>query len=141
VREVAALAHSGAAGERLVQAINRAAAPAAGGPPVPTLLWQPGEIVPGEATLVAELLRAKGFANHAAAMGLSQADFVPLETVLADPPELLLVAGDSAGQRHPLLDGLSGTRVEPLEPRLLYCGGPTIIDLSQRLDAIREARR
>jgi iron complex transport system substrate-binding protein len=140
VREVAALSGRAEAGERLAADITRAAAPAGEMRPLAALLWQPGEIVPGEATLVAEMLRAKGFANHAAAMGLSQADFVPLETVLADPPELLLVAGDSAGQRHPLLAGLSGTRVEPLEPRLLYCGGPTIIDLAQRLGTLRKAR-
>lgn len=139
VRQVAALAGNQEAGERLVADISRAAAPATGAHPVvATLLWQPGEIVPGEATVVAEMLRAKGFANHAAAMGLSQADFVPLETVLADPPDLLLVAGNSVGQRHPLLADFSSMRVEPLEPRLLFCGGPTIIDLAQRLDAIRE---
>jgi iron complex transport system substrate-binding protein len=71
-------------------------------------------------------------------MGLGQADFAALETVLANPPELLLVAGDSAGQRHPLLAGLGATRIERLEPRLLYCGGRTIVDLGIRLDAIRQ---
>jgi len=142
VRAVAQLAGRGPEGERLVRAMDRAAAPAAAAHPVATLLWQPGEIVPGEATLVAEMLRRKGFASHAAAMGLGQADFVPLETVLADPPELLLVAGDSAGQRHPLLARLEGTRVAPLPPRLLFCGGPTVIALGQRLDAMRaELRR
>jgi iron complex transport system substrate-binding protein len=145
VREVARLAGRGAEGEALVAAMERAAAPApapALAAPVDTLLWQPGEIVAGEATLVAELLRAKGFASHAAAMGLGQADFVALETVLARPPELLLVAGDSAGQRHPLLGQLSGTRVAPLAPNLLFCGGPTVIALGERLDGLRaELRR
>lgn len=137
VRDVARLAGGVAKGETLVAAMERAAAPAAGGDPVDTLLWQPGEIVAGEATLVAELLRAKGFASHAAAMGLGQADFVALETVLARPPALLLVAGDSAGQRHPLLRQLSGTRVEPLAPNLLFCGGLTVIALGNRLDGLR----
>lgn len=142
VRKVARLAGVADRGETLVGAIKRAAAPAPPGDPVDTLLWQPGEIVAGEATLVAELLRAKGFASHAAAMGLGQADFVALETVLAHPPELLLVAGDSAGQRHPLLQQLSGTRVEPLAPNLLFCGGPTVIALGGRLDRLRaELRR
>jgi iron complex transport system substrate-binding protein len=57
--------------------------------------------------------------------------------VLADPPELLLVAGDNAGQRHPLLAGLTKTQVEPLDPRLLFCGGRTVVGLSARLDQIR----
>lgn len=142
VREVARLAGREAEGEALVVAMERAAAPAPDAARVDTLLWQPGEIVAGEATLVAELLRAKGFASHAAAMGLGQADFVALETVLARPPELLLVAGDSAGQRHPLLGELSGTRVAPLAPNLLFCGGPTVIALGERLDGLRaELRR
>ena len=38
------------------------------------LLWQAGGIVPGEATLIAELLAHTGFASHAAARGLGQAD-------------------------------------------------------------------
>jgi iron complex transport system substrate-binding protein len=141
VRRIAALAGHAARAAALVQAMERAAAPAAGSRRIDTLLWQPGEIVAGEATLVAELLRANGFASHAAAMGLGQADFVALETVLARPPELLLVAGDSAGQRHPLLARLRDTRVEPLAPNLLYCGGPTVIALGQRLQRIRAEMR
>jgi iron complex transport system substrate-binding protein len=141
VRTVAAVAGHGLEGEWLVRDINQAAEPGVGARPITTLLWQPGEIVPGDATLVAEMLRIKGFANHAKAMGLSQADFVPLETVLDDPPELLLVAGNSAGQRHPLLAGLAQTQVEPLEPRLLYCGGRSIVGLGMKLDAIRAGRR
>jgi iron complex transport system substrate-binding protein len=74
-------------------------------------------------------------------MGLGQADFVALETVLSRPPELLLVAGDSAGQRHPLLEQLRATRVEPLAPNLLFCGGPTVIALGTRLDDLRAEMR
>lgn len=137
VREVAALVGGDARGEALAVAMTRAAAPDPASRPISTLLWQPGQIVPGEATLVAELLRAKGFANHAAAMGLGQADYAALETVLADPPEVLLVAGSSAGQGHPLLAGLPETRTEALAPNLLFCGGPTVIALADRLDAVR----
>lgn len=129
-------------GEALAQRIEQALA---GGVeptrPVSTLLWQPGEIVAGEATLVAELLQSRGLESHAAEMGLGQADHVALETVLADPPELLLVAGDSAGQGHPLLARLDQTRVEPIDPRLLYCGGPSVIGLGQRLDEVRQGFR
>ncbi len=141
VRQVAALAGRKQAGEVLVDAIEHAAAPVSNARPITTLLWQPGEIVAGEATLVAEMLRSRNLASHAAAMGLGQADFVALETVLARPPELLLVAGDSAGQRHPLLAQLTQTRVEPLPSRLLFCGGPTVIDLAQRLDDVRAGLR
>ncbi|WP_086617361.1 ABC transporter substrate-binding protein [Erythrobacter tepidarius] len=142
VREVAQLAGAVDEGEALVAAMARAAAPVAPGDPVDTLLWQPGEIVAGEATLVAELLRAKGFVSHAAAMGFGQGDHVALETVLARPPALLLVAGDSAGQRHPVLHQLARTQVVPLAPNYLFCGGPTVIALGKRLDQLRaELRR
>lgn len=107
--------------------------------PIYTVLWQPGEIVPGEAALISELMRTAGFASHSAKLGLGQADYLPLETLLANPPELLLVAGDSRGQMHPALAQLDNTRVEHLDPALLYCGGPTIIRAMERLAEIRES--
>ncbi len=142
VREVAALAGRAEAGEALAARIAAPAAPVEG-PPVDALLWQPGEIVAGEATLIAELLREAGFASHAARRGLGQADRVSLEAVLADPPEVLLIAGDAAGQRHPLLARLpESTQVAAFDPSLIYCGGPTIPRARARLKAIRaEAER
>lgn len=136
VREVAALAGQVAKGEAL--AARMAAAPSASGPPVSALLWQPGEIVAGEQTLIAELLRQESFASHAAARGLGQADLVTLENVLADPPQVLLVAGDAPGQRHPVLEGAFKQMViAPFDPSLIYCGGPTIPKARERLRAIR----
>ena len=67
------------------------------------LLWQAGQIVAGQETLIAQLLLEAGFESHAQDQGLGQADYVTLEQVLSDPPDLLLVAGDSAGQQHPAL--------------------------------------
>lgn len=137
VREVAALAGRAAQGEALAARLA-APAPQTTQSPIYALLWQPGEIVAGEQTLIAELLRQEGFASHAAARGLRQADRVSLEAVLADPPQVLLVAGDAAGQRHPLLErGLSETHVAAFDPSLIYCGGPTIPKARARLRAIR----
>jgi len=136
VREVAALAGRASAGEALA---NRIAAP----PPRPqgtidALLWQPGEIVAGEQTLIAELLREEGFTSHAARRGLQQADGVSLESVLADPPQVLIVAGDAPGQRHPLLAGaFKSMHIAALDPSLIYCGGPTIPKARARLSEIR----
>lgn len=144
VREVAQLAGRSAEGEALAAQIAAPPAPTAAppaptaAPPVDALLWQPGEIVAGEATLIAELLRSEGFASHAAARGLGQADRVSLEAVLADPPQVLLVAGEAAGQRHPLLQGqLKQTHIAAFDPALLYCGGPTIPKARARLRTIR----
>jgi iron complex transport system substrate-binding protein len=107
-------------------------------PTVSTVLWQPGGIVPGEGALVSDLLRRAGLASHSAARGLGQADFLPLEQVVADPPELLLVAGDSAAQRHPVLTRVEGMRVARFDPALLYCGGPTLPRAMARLAELRK---
>jgi iron complex transport system substrate-binding protein len=138
VRAVAALAGRPRAGEALAARI--AAPPGPPGAPIDTLLWQEGELVAGEQTLIADLLRQEGFASHAARRGLGQADRVSLEDVLADPPRVLLVAGDATGQRHPVLDRrMKATTIAPFDPALIYCGGPTIPRARARLRAIRAA--
>ncbi len=126
-----------AAGKALAARIARAAEPVAAAKPVSTVLWQPGGIVPGEGALVSDLLRRAGFVSHSAARGYGQADHLSLEQVLADPPELLLVAGDTPAQRHPALRELDRTRAERFDPALLYCGGPTIERAMGRLREIR----
>ncbi|MFN9498443.1 MAG: ABC transporter substrate-binding protein [Erythrobacteraceae bacterium] len=137
VREVAALAGQDAAGEALATSILRA--PAQTLRPLSALLWQPGEIVAGEATLIAELLRQEGYTSHAEANGLGQADRVSLEWVIKHRPAVLLVAGDSQGQRHPLLKGAwKRMLIADFDPALLYCGGPTIPKARARLREIRQ---
>ncbi|MDJ0643718.1 MAG: ABC transporter substrate-binding protein [Erythrobacter sp.] len=138
VRRIASLARREQGGERLASAIDASTDRSPGRRAISTLLWQPGQIVPGETTLIGELLRESGFTSHSAAQGLGQGDYVALETLLADPPELVLVAGSSAGQSHPMLNRLAATQVERLDQRLLYCGGPTIIDVRERLEALRD---
>ena len=101
------------------------------------LLWQQGQIVAGESSLVAEHLGWAGLGNYGAAQGLQQADHVTLEQILADPPDILLVGGDSEGQTHPLLGQLRGTLIAPFAPDLTYCGGPTIPKARARLAEIR----
>ncbi|MEM7703825.1 MAG: ABC transporter substrate-binding protein [Pseudomonadota bacterium] len=107
------------------------------GPDPSVLLWQAGEIVQGEQTLIAQLLAESGFVSHAQKRGLGQADRVSLEQVLADPPDLLLIAGESAGQRHKALGELEGVRIATFDPRLFYCGGPSIPAARDELAALR----
>ena len=140
IRALAALAGNPAKGEALIARIDAAlaaAAPAPGTPADPALVWEPGGIVPGVATLIADLLRRTGFANFAAARGLGQADQLPLERVLADSPRVILTAGETRALSHPALARLTGTTRAPLDPRLLYCAGPTIIPAAQRLAQVR----
>lgn len=144
VRALARLAGHAARGEALIGRIEQVLAdnaPPANHLPISTVLWQPGEIVPGEATLVSDLMRRMGFSSHSAALGMGQGDYLPLEVLLAHPPELLLIAGDARAQHHPALAGLTHTRIERLDPSLLYCAGPTIIRTVTRLAQIREEMR
>ena len=140
IRTLAALVGNPAGGEVLVARIDAALVAAAPPPemaPISTVLWQPSGIVPGKGALVSELLRRAGFASHSAAIGLGQADYLGLEQVIANPPELLLVAGQERSQMHPALDALPDMRRAAFAPGLLYCGGPTIIRAMERLVAVR----
>ncbi|SFG18032.1 iron complex transport system substrate-binding protein [Novosphingobium sp. CF614] len=145
VRELSALAGNPAAGEALVGRIEAAvkdAAPPAGAALVPALVWQSGGIVAGDGTLIADLLRRAGFVNAAAARGLSQADYLPLERILADPPEVIFAVGNPRSEedrmlRHPALRAIPGTTRAPLDSALLWCGGPTIPRALARLGQVR----
>lgn len=144
VRALAAIAGHPERGEALVgrieAALDTALDTARGdGPPAAAILWQPGGIVPGQGELVSELMRRAGFTNQSAARGFAQADYLSLERLLADPPRVLLVAGEERGQAHPALGHLPGMRREAFDPSLLYCGGPTIIRAAARLSAIRRS--
>src|SRR5690606_10052946 len=140
IERLAALAHRaerGAALNARIETALAAASPPASEKSLEALVWQQGGIVAGPDSLVADLLARVGLANHAAARGLGQGAYLPLEQILADPPALLLTAGDQRALAHPALEALEGTRSEPLEPALLYCGGPTIIRAVERLAEIR----
>ncbi|MCW1402160.1 helical backbone metal receptor [Novosphingobium sp. MW5] len=145
VRHLAALAGHPERGDALVARIDAAlaeAAPRAGHVPVPTVLWEPGGIVPGNDTLIAELMRRAGLANFTAARGMRQAEYLPLERLLADPPQLILTAGNPRAEEnrqlsHPALASLKGVRRAAIEPKLLYCGGPTIIRAARRFAEVR----
>ncbi len=145
VRQLARLAGHPERGEALVQRIEAAlatAAPPLGSAPISAVVWQSGGMVPGGDTLIAGLLRRTGFASLSAARGMKQADILPLEAMLADPPTLILTAGNARADEdrlldHPALAALKGTRRARLDPSLLWCGGPTIIRAVERLDAVR----
>ncbi len=129
----------------LIDAALARAAPQPGTAPVSAMVWQSGGIVPGEASLIGDLLRRTGYRNLSAARGMKQADVLPLETMLADPPEVILAAGNLSGNEdrllsHPALAALKRTRRERLDPSLLWCGGPSIVRAAERLAAVRRGQ-
>ena len=126
--------------QALAQAMRQAvaaAAPPPGTRPVTAVVWQEGGIVPGGMTLIDDQLRRAGFVSHSAREGLGQGSYLSLEQVLRDPPEVLFVAGADRALRHPALRSLPGTRVVKLPGRLLYCGGPTVIEAARFLAQVR----
>jgi len=145
VREIAALAGHPERGVTLNARIDRALdLAAASGPPVPALVWQAGGSVPGEGTLIADLLGRTGFSNAAALRGLHQSDLLPLEQVLAAPPRVIFTAGNPLASEdrllaHPALRALKGTVRAPLDPTLLWCGGPSIPRTVARLAEVRRS--
>jgi len=149
IRQMAALLGHRERGEALVARIHAAlaqAGPPAGQAPVPTLVWHGGGLVAGPHTLISDVMARVGLAPLSATKGLSQAQYLPLEAVVADPPALVLAVAHSGEGRsnaraitHPVLDRLPHTSRAELDPALEYCGGPTIIRLAQRLAEIRQS--
>lgn len=145
VRMLARLAGNPVRGEALVARIERSwavAAPPAGWRRRTALVWQGGGLVAGDDSLIAELLGHAGFAPAAAARGLGQGAIVSLETMLADPPDVILAAGSPLAEEnrllhHPVLGQLRDVSRASLEPGLFYCGGPSIPHALERLAEIR----
>lgn len=151
VREVAALVGHPARGERLVARIEAAlaaAAPPPGWRPLKAALYQPNGFSPGGEALIGELMTRTGFDNVASRYGLKSWGYIPLERLLADPPEVLLVGEASPGARswadrvmtHPALKSVAGRmRQATIPERLMFCGGPVIIPAVAALAASRTA--
>ena len=101
------------------------------------LIWQTGGFVAGKGTLQDELLARAGFANASETYGLQQWEQLPLETVVRKPPSVIFMASSADGDearvlamRKRMIARLRGkTRIVSFPDKLLFCGGPTIIDV------------
>jgi iron complex transport system substrate-binding protein len=140
VRQIARAIGRESAGESLVKRIE--AALESPSPPRPSaLIWQAGGFVAGKGTLQDELLSRAGFANASETYGLKQWEQLPLETMIRKPPSVIFMASSSDGDearaltvRQRMIARLGGkTRIVPFPDKLLFCGGPTIIDLMRVL--------
>lgn len=150
VRRIAALVGRPERGEALIERIQAAlaaAAPPPGAPRLSVLVFQPNGFAAGPHTLLDEMLRRTGFDNAATRYGLKTWGNVPLERLIADPPQVLLAGEVSPGAptwaerivSHPALKAIGPRmRREPFPQRLLYCGGPVLLETAA---VLAEARR
>lgn len=141
VHEMASAIGRESAGEELARRIEAAAAPSPAGPTA--IIWLSGGFVPGKGTLQDEMLARAGFRNASATYGLNQWDVLPLETLLANPPEVIFTPLPSGGERallerHRVLAKLTpAPRVVGFPDKLLNCGGPSIVTAMHILKAAR----
>ena len=150
VRQVAELVGHPSRGEALVARIETALAEAAlkqGEPRLGALVYQSGGLVAGRGTLVGDMLERCGFDNLAGRYGLKKWGNVSLESLLADPPTVLLAGARWEGApswadrviAHPALKSLEPNTFRGVfHQRLLYCGGPVLIQTAATLMKARE---
>jgi iron complex transport system substrate-binding protein len=145
IRAIAAAAGAPGRAEPLIDSINRAveAARPREARRVAAVIWQGGGMVPGRGTLADQLLGLTGFRNMSADYGLAKWDVLPLEYLIATPPQLVLSVGTGEDGRdrmlgHPVVRELSKRVAFRQYPfKLLQCAGPTIIDAVTRLASVR----
>lgn len=132
-----------------IRAALAAAAPVPGERRLKALGFQANGFASAPGTLMDEMMRLAGFENAAARYGLQRTGNVPLELVIADPPDVLLAGERRPGapdwaervMAHPALSRVSDRMHRAAFPqRLLYCGGPVLIETAAVLaKARREA--
>lgn len=151
IGEVARLCGEPARGEAEMAAVRAALAaaqPPPGHPPVEAVIFQARGFAAGAETLIGELMAGLGFVNVAARYGLTNWGYIPLERLVADPPQLLLSGAVSDGAAnwaerivsHPALKAVAGRMERGSFPEaLMYCGGPVLTKTAAALAAARDA--
>ncbi len=137
IRLVAGLLDREVRGEALVAEIDRARADAAAtdGAAPSAAIYQRRGYVTGGGTLSEDLMRIVGLANHGGELSGEIGGFVPLERLIARPPDVLVVSERDAAPEdqgsallaHPALQRLfPPERRIVLPQRLTVCGGPSL---------------
>jgi len=137
-------------GDALCRQIDRAlaaAAPEPGQRRLRALVYQTGGFAVAPGTLLDEMLQRVGFQNAATDYGLTRTGDLPLERLIANPPEVLLAGQLRSGApnwadrllRHPALARIGPAMFRATLPqRLTYCGGPVLIEAAGVLADIRQ---
>jgi len=156
VRAVAAAAGEEARGEAMIAAFDRrlASVPAVRQAAAPTaVIYQVGGSVSGAGSLADAALAAAGFRNMATDYRLTRNGQVPLEVLVAMPPDLIVLSNAANEYRTAIADNLRHPALRRLRQRhasielpwqLWLCGTPHIAEAIARLAQARaeiEARR
>jgi len=150
IRIIAAAVGTTARGEAMIAAFDkRLAAAAPKGPERPrALAYQVNSLASGPGSLVDAALSAAGFHNVARDRALGPGGRMPLEELIADPPDLVVLAnapdafrsvvGDNL--RHPAFEALVAHRPHMQLPMPLWlCATPQIAAAVEELGAKRRA--
>jgi iron complex transport system substrate-binding protein len=149
VRTVAAAAGAEREGEAMIADFDRRLARLAASrtEPQPTaIIYQIGGTVSGPGSLADAALAAAGYRNRARDYRLTPGGQAPLEVLLADPPDLLVLSSGADEYRTVLADNLrhpalrllrkQGASIE-LPWRHWLCGTPHVVDAVERLAEAR----
>lgn len=101
------------------------------------LLYISGDLATGGSTLLNDMMTRVGFRNAAATYGLTHTGTLSAETIVTQPPAVV-IAPERASRGTALRHRLLPTTPQAVFPRVLInCGGPTIPPALERLAAIR----
>jgi iron complex transport system substrate-binding protein len=150
VLAVAAAVGAEAEGQALITGFDhrlaRLPATRQGGVRPTAILYQIGGLASGAGSLAQDALAAAGLRNKTAEYHLTRGGQVPMEMLLAEPPDLLVLSSGAAqyrtaladNLRHPVLRYLRAKHMSIELPwRLGLCGTPHIMDAVEQLAAAR----
>lgn len=153
IRQVATAVDEQAAGERLIATFDRriaAAAPSVTTPRPTALVYQVNGLASSAGSLADAALAAAGWQNHTRALKTGAGGTLPLETLVADPPDLLVLTGPADeyrtavadNLRHPALAAVRRQRASVIVPwRYWLCGTQHTATAIELLSAARSEVR
>lgn len=110
------------------------------------VVYQVNNLASGPGSIADTVLRAAGFTNLTAEFSLGPGGQLPLEALVADPPDLIVLSGPideyrtvvADNLRHPALTALMRSRKTTTLPwRLWLCATPHLAEAVERLAAVR----
>ncbi len=141
VKQIADAVGAPAGGARINTDIDRAVTrwSRKDGPSPSALLYISGDLATGGSTLLNEMMTRVGFRNAAAGYGLTHTGTLSAETIVTQPPAIV-IAPERVSRGTALRHRLLPRTPQAVFPRVLInCGGPTIPPALERLAAIRAA--